>query len=127
MASTAIGLTVKDNSTGLLASTLSAVTLTIPLQSGNGANFPQPYSGTATSLGTSTTLNCTGILATIGSGSAKKFIRNVTDGSVAFIVSVATNAVTATPLLNGATNVWNSSDEWRIDEFVATLEAITTS
>ncbi len=127
MASTAVLLSTKDNAYGRLNSGISAATLSIPLQSGQGANFPQPYNGTCTSGGTSTTLNCTGILATIGAGAVGKFIRNITDGSVAFILTVSTNSLTTTPLYSGSNNTWNNSDAWRIDEFVITLAAVSTS
>lgn len=123
MAATPIPFSTKDNSNSTLASGISANTLSIPLASGGGAAFPQPYNGTATSGGTSTTLNATGISATIG-GSAQvgKFIWNFTDGSVAVITAVATNSVTTTALLGGTSNTWGNSQQWRIDPFVLTLE-----
>lgn len=114
----------KDNAEGALNASISAAALSIGLQSGDGANFPQPYNGTATSGGTSTTLNCTGILAAIGSGAAGKFIHNVTDGSVALIKTVATNSLTTTPLYDGSDNTWQNGDAWRIDEFVATFAKV---
>lgn len=119
---------VKDNATGRLNAGISAATLSIPLQSGNGANFPQPYNGTCSSLGSSITLNSTGISAIIGGSAAVgKPIFNATDGSIAFIRSVATDAVTTTPLLGGTDNTWAASDVWRVDEFILTLEKITTN
>src|SRR3954453_9070515 len=107
MSATPIPFATKDNASGQLNAGISAVATSIPLQAGNGANFPQPYSGTATSLGTATTLNCTGISATVG-GSAQegKWIWTLTDGLVARITTggVGANAVTPTRLLGGTTN-----------------------
>src|SRR4051812_43927719 len=100
MAATPVPLSTTDLAAGQLNSGISASTTSIPLQSGQGALFPQPYSGTCTSVGTAPTLNCTGISATIGgSGQVGKFIQNFTDGSVAVITAVATNALTTTALL----------------------------
>src|SRR3954453_3920336 len=111
MSATPIPFATKDNASGQLNAGISAVATSIVLQAGNGANFPQPYSGTATSLGSATALNSTGISAAIG-GSAQigKWIWNKTDGSVAVITAVAANALTTTRLQGGATNVWNNSD-----------------
>jgi hypothetical protein len=122
MAATPVPFSTKDNAEGLLLSTISPSDTSIPLESGDGAAFPQPYSGSATSGGTSTTLNCTGISATIG-GSAQigKAIWNATDGSVAFITAVGTNSLTTTRLIGGSDNTWQNSDEWRIDAFVLTI------
>lgn len=128
MAATPIVFATKDNASGLLNAGINASVLSIPLQSGNGANFPQPYSGTTTSGGTLITLNCTGISATIG-GSAQvdKWIWNKTDGSVAKITAVSTDALTTTPLLGGTDNLWDNGDTWCIDPFVATLAVLSTS
>src|SRR4051812_21360017 len=102
MTSTAILLASKDNATSQLSADISAAALSLVLSTGGGASFPQPYSGTCTSLGTAILLNCTGISATIGgSAQAKKFIRNVTDGSVAFIETVSANSLATSPLLGG--------------------------
>src|SRR4051812_47181050 len=100
MASTPIPFAAKDNASTTLASGINASVTSIPLATGGGAAFPQPYNGTATSLGNSTTLNCTGISATVG-GSAVvgKLIWNRTDSSFARIQSVATNSITTTALL----------------------------
>src|SRR4051812_33406779 len=123
MAATPIPFATKDNANSTLASGISANTLSIPLSSGGGASFAQPYNGTCTSLGTATTLNCTGISATIGgSGQVGKFIQNFTDGSVAVITAVATNSLTTTALLGGTSNTWGNSQTWRIAPFVLTLE-----
>ena len=112
----------KDNAGSTLASGITSSTLSIPLHAGDGALFPQPYHGTCSSGGTATTLNCTGISATIGGSAAiGKFILNKTDGSVAVITAVATDSLTTSSLLGGTTNLWNNSDAWRIDEFVLTL------
>src|SRR4051794_24601256 len=102
MSASPIAFSTKDNATTTLASDISASTLTIPLATGGGASFPQPYSSTCTSLGSATALNSTGISAAIG-GSAQvgKVIWNRTDGSVAVITAVGTNALTTTRLLGG--------------------------
>lgn len=134
MAATPVAFSTRDSATGvgtatgLLNAGISAAATSIVLQSGNGANFPQPYSSTATSAGTSTTLNSTGISAAIG-GSAQegKLIWNKTDGSVAVIVTVSTDSLTTTRLLGGTTNLWNNSDRWCIDPFVGTLAALSGS
>src|SRR3954447_11464485 len=110
MAATPIPRSTKDNANSTLASGISANTLSIPVASGGGASFPQPYTGTCTSLGTATTLNCTGISATIGgSGNTGKFIWNRTDGSIAVITAVGTNSLTTTALLGGSVNTWGNS------------------
>ena len=121
-----VALSTKDNASGQLNAGISASALSIVLKAGNGANFPQPYTGSATSLGTAVTLNSTGILAVIGSGSVGKYIWNKTDGSIAVIKAVATNVVTTTRLLGGTTNLWNSADVWCIDPFVATFATLTS-
>src|SRR4051812_39128887 len=120
MAATPAPFSTKDSASGQLNAGISAVATSIVLQAGNGANFPQPYSSTCTSLGSATALNCTGISATIGgSGQAGNWVWNKTDGSVALITAVAANALTTTRLLGGTTNVWNNSDVWCIAPFVA--------
>lgn len=128
MSATPVALATKDAASGQLNSSISAATTSIPLKSGNGANFPQSYNGTATSVGTATALNSTGISAAIG-GSAQvgKIIWNKTDGSIAVITAVAANALTTTRLLGGTTNLWNNSDVWVIDPFVATFAVVSTS
>lgn len=128
MAATPVAFASIDDADPQLDSGISAATLSIPLKSGHGARLPQPYSSTATSVGTNVTLNCTGISATIG-GSAQvgKWIWNKTDGSVAIITAVATNAVTTTRLLGGTDNTWDNSDTWCIDPFVATFAIVATS
>ena len=60
----------KDQASTTLAAGIISSDLTITLASGGGALFPQPYNGTATSGGTASTLNCTGISATIGGSAA---------------------------------------------------------
>lgn len=128
MAATPVAFSTKDSASGQLQSGINASVLSIPLQSGDGAAFPQPYSGSATSLGSSTTLNSTGISAAVG-GSAVvgKFIWNKTDGSVAVITAVATDAITTTRLLGGTDNTWESADVWCIDAFVATFAVVNAT
>jgi len=118
---TPILFATKDNAEGQLNATISPSATAIPMQTGNGTKFPQPYNGTANSGGSTTELNCTGILALIGAGAVGKPIRNVTDNSLAFIKSITTNQVVTTPLLGGSDNTWQNSDEWQIDECVLTL------
>lgn len=108
-----------NNAEGQLNSGISAATLTIALKSGEGAEFPQPYTGDASSTGSSTTLNDTGGLANAAVGD---FIHNVTDDSWAVVTVAGTNSVTTTRLRGGTDNTWQSGDEWRINEFVITLE-----
>src|SRR3954447_9413579 len=111
MAATPVPLSSKDNASGQLSAGINASALSIVLQAAQGANFPQPYNATATSLGTSTTLNSTGISATIGGSAAVgKLIWNKTDGSVAAIKTVSANSITTTALLGGTLNLWSNSD-----------------
>src|SRR5687768_7837506 len=113
-----IAFSTKDNAYGRLAGTISASALSIALNSGEGARFPQPYNGTASSVGNSTTLNCTGISAAIGGSAAQgKFIWNRTDNSIAVIKTVSTNSLTTTGLIGGTDNTWDNSDAWVIDPF----------
>lgn len=125
MALTPFAASTKDNANSALASGISASSISIPLNSGGGASFPQPYSGTASSGGTATALNSTGISAIIGGSAAVgKFIWNRTDNSVAVITAVATNALTTTALLgpSGCDLTWENADAWSIDPFILTLE-----
>src|SRR4051812_48002750 len=128
MAATPAILSNKDNVSGQLSAGINNSVLSIPLLTGNGSVFPQPYSSTTTSGGTSTALNCTGISATIG-GSAQvgKPIMNLTDGSIAFITAVATDAVTTTRLLGGTDQTWQNGDRWAINPFVVTFAVISTT
>src|SRR5690242_11981268 len=120
MAATPIPFATKDNAVAQLASGVNAAVLSIPLGSGQGALFPQPYSSTCTSTGSATLLNCTSISATVGGSAVEgKLVYNLTDGSVARITTggVATHAITTTRLLGGTLNVWTSGDRWLIDGF----------
>jgi hypothetical protein len=115
-------LKAKDEATGNLNAGINASVLSIPLESGDGAAFPQPYTASATSGGTSTTLNSTGIGA---SGVAVgDYIHNVTDDSWATIETVSSNSITTTKLKGGTTNSWSNSDVWRVNEVVITLAAV---
>src|SRR4051812_32068505 len=99
MSATPAPFATKDNASARLQSGINASVLSIPLQSGNGANLPQPYNGAASSSGSSTTLNCTGIGSTLSTAThGGKPIWNKTDGSWAVIVSVAANSLTCTRL-----------------------------
>lgn len=109
----------KDNAQGVLDSNIGASATTIILEPGDGANFPQPYSGTTSSGGTSTTLNKTGI----GSSgiAAGDYIENFTDGSSAFVLTVNTDSLVTTELQNGSDNTWQNGDAYRVNPFVGTL------
>ena len=110
---------LKDNAEAQLDSNIGASTLSIILNAGQGALFPQPYSGTTTSGGSSTTLNKTGI----GSSgiAAGDFIENTTDGSHAYVVSVATDSLTTTELQGGSDNTWQNADGYLVNAFIGTL------
>lgn len=113
----------KDNAEGQLNAGISASTLTIPLQSGQGALFPSTLTGSATSGGTTTALNSTGIQAALSGASlgVGDIIENVTDGSYAIIKSISTNAIVTTRLKGGSDNTWQNSDVWAINRFLITL------
>lgn len=109
----------KDNAEGQLDSNIGASTLSVVLKVGEGANFPQPYSGTTTSGGTSTTLNKTGVGA---SGIAVgDFIENTTDGSHAFVTAVNTDSLTTTTLNGGSDNTWQNADAYLVNAFIGTF------
>jgi hypothetical protein len=116
----------KDNAKGQLDSGINASVTSIPLKSGEGALFPQPYSGTASSAGTSTTLNDTGDLGNVSVG---QIIWNKTDDSWAVITSIASapDSITTTRLRGGSDNTWASGDEWVVDAFTVSLEKQTTA
>lgn len=113
----------EDNAFGRLNAGISAGTLTIPLQSGQGALLPVTANGSATSLGSSTVLNDTGIQAALTAGSygVGDIIENVTDGSYAIIKSVSTNQIVTTRLKGGSDNTWQNSDVWAVGRFIVTL------
>lgn len=111
-------LKTTDNARATLASGISAAATTIALTTGQGTQMPQAKFGTASSAGTSTVLNDTGDLAFLSIGD---IIANHTDGSWAIVTATGTNSVTTTPLIGGTDNTWQNSDEWRYNEFVATL------
>lgn len=68
--------------------------------------------GSATSAGTSTILNSTGIGALdIQEGDT---IRNTTDGSWAVIDELSTNSATTTELTGGSDNTWSSGDAFSV-------------
>jgi hypothetical protein len=128
MSATPVAFATKDNASARLQSGINNSVLAIPLQSGNGANLPQPYTGTASSSGDVNTLNCTGISAVIGGSAAVgKPIWNKTDGSVAFILSVSADSLETTRLLGGADNSWDNGDTWCLEAFVATFAAVATN
>jgi hypothetical protein len=114
----------KDNVVGQLASGIAPASLFIPLQSGQGALFPTTYSGTATSVGTATVLNATGIQA--AGVVAGQIIHNITDGSYAVVLSVTTNQAVTTNLKGGSANTWANTNKWTVNPFVVTLIAYDT-
>lgn len=68
--------------------------------------------GSATSVGTSTILNSTGIGALdIQEGDT---IRNTTDGSWAIVDELSTNSATTTDLTGGSDNTWQNSDAFSV-------------
>lgn len=111
----------KNRAQGQFESGIGASDLQINLKAGEGAEFPQPITGSATSGGDAITLNSTGIQA--AGVAVGDFIRNVTDESYAFVTAVSTNSVTTTPLRGGSGNTWDSSDVWRCKEFVVSLNS----
>lgn len=112
----------EDNAVGRFNAGISASSLTIPLQSGQGALLPVTAGATATSTGTSTALNSTGIQAALTAAGVGvgDIIENVTDGSYAVIKSITTNAIVTTRLQGGTTNVWNNTNKWAINRFIVT-------
>lgn len=115
----------EDNAYGRLNAGISAGTLAIPLQSGQGALLPATCNGSATSSGSSTALNSTGIQAAFAAVSTPvvvgDIIENVTDGSYAIIKSISTNAIVTTRLKGGTDNTWQNSDVWAVNRFIVTL------
>lgn len=77
---------------------------------GSTVTFATGDTGTATSAGTGTELNDTGI----GSGTLQvgDVIRNTTDLSYAWIKSISANQVITTQLTGGSDNTWQSADNW---------------
>lgn len=114
-----IPLIANNNLEAQLNSGINASTLTIPLKAGEGAAFPTTYNGSATSLGSSTTLNSTGIGAT--GVTVGMWIYNVTDNSHAVITAVDTNSITTTALQGGSDNTWQNSDVYAANIFAITL------
>ena len=114
----------KDNVVAQLNAGISAADLTIPLQTGQGdLYFPTTVNGSATSAGSTTTLNSTGIQALLSAASVTvgMVIENVTDGSKAVIKTISTNSIVTTRLKGGTDNTWDNSDKWHVNRFVVTL------
>ena len=122
--------TPKDNANGQLDATVLVTDTNILVKSGEGANFPQPITASATSAGDATTLNSTGIQAAgvvVGA-----LIFNLTDSTpasdtwaVAVVRTVSTNSVTTSPLFGGTSNLWNNSDVWVVSPFTIELSKRT--
>lgn len=103
-------LSATNDAESKLNSHLLASGTSFTLPSGNGSLYPVGYNANTTSLGTSTTLNKTGIqaeLTALGLG-IDDVIKNNTTGYSAVIVSVSTNSVTTSELESG---VWGNGDE----------------
>jgi hypothetical protein len=120
----------KDNASAQLSAGINASSLSIVLGAGEGASLPQPINGSATSLGSSILLNCTGIQA-LGVA-VGDFIYNLTDStpatdtwSMAVVTAVSADSVSTTPLSGGSDNIWQSSDDWVVDPFVINLSVRT--
>ncbi len=117
-------LNSKNNAEGQLFASIDASSMTFLLNSGDGNKFPTGYKDTTTSVGTTTTLNCTGIqsaLSAIGITNTGFFIRNTTDGSSSVVTAINTNSLTTTVLKGGTDNTWQNNDEFAIGSFVLTL------
>lgn len=110
--------TAKNDAQAQMASALSSAGDTIQLNSGEASLFPTGYKGSATSVGDSETLNSTGIGAKVAVGD---FIRNTTDGSIAWVTAVSTDSATTTNLMGGTDDTWESADEWVTGSFYAWL------
>ena len=111
----------KNNASGELFSGIGASDLTITLKSGEGAEFPAALTGAATSAGTSSTLNSTGIQA--AGVAIGDIIYNITDGSQAAVKTVSTNSITTTILRGGTGNTWDDTDVWSVNPFLVTLNS----
>ena len=117
---------VKDNAVSTLAANVLTSSTNILLVTDGGDNFPQPITAAATSAGSSTTLNSTGISAAgvvVGD-----IVVNLTDStpasdtwSAAVVKTVTTNAVTTTPLKGGTDNTWSDTDVFVVNPFVINL------
>ncbi len=106
-----------------LASSVSGASTTMTVTTGEGALFPSTIYGEATSAGTNTVLNCTGIGAMgLAVGDT---IYNKTDGSWAHVVEIATDSVTTTELTGGSDDTWGDEDEWAVGAFVLQLVQYT--
>jgi len=111
----------KDNAEGQLDASINAAATSLILKAGEGALFPQPTKDACTSLGSSTVLNRTGVLAALTNIEVGDPIFNITDGSQAWIVSITTNAIETTPLHGGSDNTWDNADQFVVKQFVITL------
>jgi len=88
--------------------------------SGTSFTLPAEVSGSATSAGTSTTLNSTGIGAlNIQEGDT---IRNTTDGSWAIVDELTANSATTTELAGGSDNTWASGDSFSVHRLAVTYD-----
>lgn len=110
---------VENNVEATLLGSLGASGTSVVLNSGDAAQLPTIYTGTATSAGDETTLNDTGAFASdIAVGDV---IENLTDGSVAVVTEITSNdSIRTTPLEGGSNNDWGSGDEWIVNSFVVT-------
>lgn len=110
-----IPFAILDNADGQLDSGVSATGTSFPLGSGEGANFPNPVTGSATSDGDAYTLNSTGIQAL---GVAENdLIYNMTKEEFAVVLTVSTDSITTTKLGNSA--IWENTDVFVINPILA--------
>ena len=117
---------IKDNVYAQLDSVALISSTSFVLASGQGVRFPQPKNGSATSAGSTTVLNCTGIAA-LGV-EVGDIIINLTDStpvsdawSAAVVRSVSTDSITTSPLVGGSDNAWENGDAWCIDPIMINL------
>lgn len=105
-------LAVKDNAEAQLNASISASSLSIPVQAGQGSLFPETKNGTCDSAGDNNTLNATGFVA-LG-GAVGDAVYNITQGVSARIVSQSTNQAITTALPTGIS--WDDTDEFVISD-----------
>jgi hypothetical protein len=113
-----------------LASAVNASSTSFLAKTGEGANFIQPINGNATSGGSQTVLNSTGIQA--AGVAVGDVIYNLTDStpsssewSKAVVTAVSANSVTTTRLRGGTDNTWDNVDNWCVNPFVINLSIRT--
>ena len=110
-------MTAANNAEGQLFANIAASDMSCLLKAGEGMEYPTGIAGNCDAVGTDTDLHSTGIGA---SGVAVgDFIRNVTSGETAVIMTVSADIVTTTPLESG---IWDDTDEWAVGSFILKLQ-----